>query len=459
MKKIMFSLILFTFFAMNSEAHLFRSFHSHFSVSVQTFYDELSPYGDWIYTPDNGYVWRPDFDYPEAFRPYSSDGRWVFTDYGWTWVSDYSWGWATFHYGRWYLDDYMGWLWIPGYEWAPAWVAWGSYNGYWGWAPLGPEYYVGHVYNSYIPSGWWTFVHGQHFCSHNWNHYIYERPVNVTYITNITNVYNNSDQNSSWYYGPRRSDVERHAGTRVPRVDIVNSNTPENKIVSERQVRMYRPAIDKSGRQARPTEYKPIENERRAERFQPKPSGSNDPGKNRVRESRAAKPSYSSTDVSNQRKSQEVVVTERPAREYETGKNETQTHSQKTHKPETVNSGTKENRSTIAQTNPEKSRTSENIKNQNNNKANVDIQPKQEKKVSSVEKQGKKEQRTEPSQNTSAGVKKSSARETPKSGSVVQTDVKTKSKSQPVKQVSSNPEKQNSDNKVKTSEKARDKRN
>jgi hypothetical protein len=31
-------------------------------VSLQSFYDELSPYGTWIQDPQYGYVWRPDVD-------------------------------------------------------------------------------------------------------------------------------------------------------------------------------------------------------------------------------------------------------------------------------------------------------------------------------------------------------------------------------------------------------------
>src|SRR6266496_4345326 len=91
-------------------------------ISYQTFYDELSPYGEWIDYPEYGYVWVPEVD---DFRPYSTGGHWVWTDdYGWMWASDYDWGWAPFHYGRWTYDDWYGWIWVPGYEWSPAWVEW-----------------------------------------------------------------------------------------------------------------------------------------------------------------------------------------------------------------------------------------------------------------------------------------------------------------------------------------------
>jgi hypothetical protein len=91
-------------------------------VSMQVFYDELSPYGTWVFSNDYGYVWIPDAG--PGFSPYASDGYWVFTNQGWTWVSNYSWGWAPFHYGRWYYDPYYGHMWIPGDEWGPGWVTW-----------------------------------------------------------------------------------------------------------------------------------------------------------------------------------------------------------------------------------------------------------------------------------------------------------------------------------------------
>jgi len=63
----------------------------------QVFYDELSRYGRWVDYPDYGYVWVPNVG--DDFRPYATNGNWVYSDYGWTWASDYDWGWATFHYG------------------------------------------------------------------------------------------------------------------------------------------------------------------------------------------------------------------------------------------------------------------------------------------------------------------------------------------------------------------------
>src|ERR1043165_3390561 len=69
------------------------------TVSYQTFYDELSPYGQWVNDEEYGNVWVRTED--EDFRPYSTRGHWVMTDNGNMWVSDAPWGWAAYHYGRW----------------------------------------------------------------------------------------------------------------------------------------------------------------------------------------------------------------------------------------------------------------------------------------------------------------------------------------------------------------------
>ena len=66
-----------------------------FSVNFQVFYDNLSPYGYWVDNPVYGYVWVPNV--PRGFRPYATNGHWIFTEDGWTWVSNYPWGWAPFH--------------------------------------------------------------------------------------------------------------------------------------------------------------------------------------------------------------------------------------------------------------------------------------------------------------------------------------------------------------------------
>src|SRR4030095_4783503 len=57
-------------------------------VSYQSFYDQLPPYGNWVNYPGYGYVWIPNAG-PD-FRPYATNGNWIYTDAGWTWASNYS---------------------------------------------------------------------------------------------------------------------------------------------------------------------------------------------------------------------------------------------------------------------------------------------------------------------------------------------------------------------------------
>lgn len=103
-------------------------------LRIEVFYDALSPYGEWILLDAYGWVWIPR-GVGATWRPYTQ-GRWIYTDYGWTWSSSWTWGWAPFHYGRWTRHSHHGWIWIPGRYWAPAWVAWRAGDGWFGWAPL-----------------------------------------------------------------------------------------------------------------------------------------------------------------------------------------------------------------------------------------------------------------------------------------------------------------------------------
>ena len=162
-------------------------------VDDQIFYDELSPYGQWIDYPDYGYVWQPNVD--EDFRPYDTNGNWVYTDEGWTWASNYSWGWAPFHYGRWFYDGSYGWMWRPGNEWAPAWVTWGQSGDYYGWAPLPPK--VGYGANWRPRNEDWSYVRAGYMTQTNVNRYVVRN--NVTVINNTTiinNIYTNNNNNN-----------------------------------------------------------------------------------------------------------------------------------------------------------------------------------------------------------------------------------------------------------------------
>ncbi|WP_353843426.1 DUF6600 domain-containing protein, partial [Mesorhizobium sp.] len=107
------------------------------SISISTFYDELSSHGDWV-SYRGATVFVP-VDVADDWRPYTL-GHWIYTEqYGWLWVSDEPFGWATYHYGRWGYADDIGWYWVPGTRWGPAWVSWRREREHIIWAPLPPR--------------------------------------------------------------------------------------------------------------------------------------------------------------------------------------------------------------------------------------------------------------------------------------------------------------------------------
>lgn len=215
-------------------------------VSYQTFYDELSPHGRWVDYPGQGYVWVPDAE--EDFRPYSTNGHWVWSDnYEWMWVSDYDWGWAPFHYGRWDHDQYYGWYWVPGYEWSPAWVAWRDGGDYYGWAPIRPGISININFNigRYSPPvDFWCFAPRRYITSPRIHDYYIDRRQNVT-IINYTTIINNNYQygnNYGFRSGPRRYDAERYCG-RINPVSFRQASQPGRTTFRNNEVSIYRPNV------------------------------------------------------------------------------------------------------------------------------------------------------------------------------------------------------------------------
>jgi hypothetical protein len=217
------------------------------SISYQTFYDELDPYGDWMEYPDYGYVWVPNAG--GDFRPYETNGHWVWSDdYEWMWVSDYDWGWAPFHYGRWMMDPYYGWIWVPGYEWSPAWVAWRDGGDYYGWAPLRPGFNISVNINlgGYNPPmDYWCFAPRRYITSPRIWDYCAPRRNNVT-IINQTTIINNYNYNRNvWRTGPGRRDAERYAG-RINSVRFRESSNPGRTRFRGNEVSVYRPRVQQN---------------------------------------------------------------------------------------------------------------------------------------------------------------------------------------------------------------------
>ena len=220
-------------------------------VDFQLFYDQLSPYGQWVDYPEYGYVWIPDVG-PD-FAPYETNGYWVMTDYGWTWVSDYSWGWAPFHYGRWDFDDRLGWFWVPDDQWGPAWVTWRRSEGYYGWAPLRPGIRAGY-YNDYGDVRYWHFVPDRDFgrpriSRYEVNRRDYDHLLRSSSIINNTHV--DRRRNTTYIAGPAPEDVQRVTGRRINSLAIRDNNRP-GTVVNRDQVKIFRPQVQPGNRKAAP---------------------------------------------------------------------------------------------------------------------------------------------------------------------------------------------------------------
>lgn len=222
-----------------------RATAQHVDVSFQLFYDELSPYGQWVDHPNYGYVWLPDAG--NNFEPYSTDGHWIYTNYGWTWVSYYPWGWAPFHYGRWGYDSYYGWFWVPGNEWGPSWVSWRQADGYFGWQPLGPGISIslsfGSGYNRNRDH--WMFVRSADIERDHINKYYVPRSERDRIITRssiIKETYNDNDRHTTYITGPSRNDFKRYTGRDI-RPAAVREYSKPGQEVRQGEIHLYRPNV------------------------------------------------------------------------------------------------------------------------------------------------------------------------------------------------------------------------
>jgi hypothetical protein len=209
--------------------------------SYALFYTRLQSQGKWLQDPTYGYVWQPvQATEDQNWRPYT-DGHWVYTDRGWTWVSNEDFGWACYHYGRWVRRSDTGWIWVPGNEWGPAWVSWresegqGQNNGYVGWAPLPPEAEVNQNvrieswadnYYDIGPTAY-AFVRIADLAQPSYRRVIVPPTENATIIANTRNVTNIHYTNKGFDVGgPDYTRLEQEANVRVPHYNLTYT-TPE----------------------------------------------------------------------------------------------------------------------------------------------------------------------------------------------------------------------------------------
>lgn len=214
-------------------------------MDTSYFYEYLSPHGVWVNRSPYGYVWIP-YNVGYGWRPYTN-GRWILSPNGWTWVSFYEWGWAPFHYGRWGWDYSLGWYWVPGSLWGPAWVSWRFGSAHIGWAPLSPDTVftlgVGVERLPYpIPDTLWIFVDGRYFLHSGINQYVLPVERNYTIIKNTiikTNiVYRNRLVVNQ---GVDVETVSRMTNRKVSKYMLENMDEPGRSKIRADEIRVFRP--------------------------------------------------------------------------------------------------------------------------------------------------------------------------------------------------------------------------
>ncbi|MGE0887527.1 MAG: DUF6600 domain-containing protein [Blastocatellales bacterium] len=235
-------------------------------LDISIFYDELAPYGRWFPVDGYGYVWTP-YDVAIGWRPYT-DGYWVYTDYGWTWVSRYRWGWAPFHYGRWIFHSRHGWVWRPGTVWGPAWVVWRYRPGWIGWAPMPPqmEWRAGvglraewGEVDQIVEPFWYSFVEERHFTARDLDRRLELPARNITLLRQSENV-------TSYAWAENRvvnrsiniESVEQAIGRPVPRGRVADADSPARVAeVRGNDVLIYRPTIQRETTSRAPRQQPP----------------------------------------------------------------------------------------------------------------------------------------------------------------------------------------------------------
>jgi len=115
----------------------------------------LNPYGTWSKI-DNVWAYTPT----DHLAPYT-DGRWIYTEYGWYWKGNLPHSWVTEHYGYWKRGADKVWSWYPGPFWLPQIVELRQTSTHIGWRS-GPVDQDGNFIEApadrYAKTDEWTFV-------------------------------------------------------------------------------------------------------------------------------------------------------------------------------------------------------------------------------------------------------------------------------------------------------------
>ena len=192
----------------------------------------LGGYGEWVTVGGLGSVWRPWV--AVGWRPYTN-GRWVMTTYGWTWVAYEPWGYYPHHYGSWAHCSY-GWVWVPGYSYHAANVVWVQSGGYVGWYARPPHGWshaargYRHGYRNGYHDGWRdaryaTYVDWHHVAHDNVSHHaVGHSAASRGHVQTLSAA-------------PTAREVQRRGGASVPRHTV----STRSVTVDGRQVTLARP--------------------------------------------------------------------------------------------------------------------------------------------------------------------------------------------------------------------------
>jgi hypothetical protein len=256
MKRLLIALPLLLAFAFGTQLNAQYShspqaaFHAYGGFGhVGFFYRPLLQYGEWIELQPGFYAWRPHrLSY--GWHPYMI-GQWVWSDYGWYWISQEPYGWAVYHYGRWFYDDYYGWIWIPHDVWGPAWVEWRYDDDYIGWAPLPP--YAGFHENIGIhftiawnaPYNYWCFVQHHHFTKGNYSQYVASSTTTRRLITTTRSARQyDMDRGAVFNRGIDRSFIEKQGRVRIDAYRVARSTSQRENVIRSsgmNRIESYRP--------------------------------------------------------------------------------------------------------------------------------------------------------------------------------------------------------------------------
>lgn len=244
------------------------------TVSFQSFYDLLSPMGEWIqitkeeidedlnegegqsfssfYNDDDEllFIWKPKVN--EDWKPYLN-GRWEYTEHGWLWVSDDAWGNSTYHYGRWWRSPKYGWVWLPGYTWAPAWVRWRISNDFVGWVALTPKAkwkiedgITETNYRFKDNDADWVFVEKQSFVNEINKTNIVNSEKNASLIKNSNSVTHIKAENDAIVNkGPDAGDIEKRTGKKLYRKKLRFRKGHGNALIGEGDITLNRESFKK----------------------------------------------------------------------------------------------------------------------------------------------------------------------------------------------------------------------